>query len=693
MKKILTALALVLSLLMLLACNGQPVQVEVINARDFGGGAPLTRAAGDSNFTNVVASGDVTSGDDVIVGDTLDVDGDLDLDGDAFDVDITGGFSIDGDAASNVSVAGAGIDLDLVSAAGRVVIQASEAAADAVYIDADGAAGVGLDIDVGSSGGMSVDGGCLNIGGGTPASCGDNDAYVTGDFEVDAALDVDGTIDHDGTTFDVSISGVASIDAGAASNYSVSGAGIDLSLVSAAGRVVIQASEATADAVFIDADGDAAAGLDIDVGATNGMSIDGGCLNIGGGSPASCGDNDAYVTGDLEVDTVLDLDGSLDMDGTAMDFELSAGFSIDGDTASNISLSAQDLTIEAETGSIILKGDEAAADAILLDADDAAGVGVTIAVGSSGGLNIGGGCTNIGGGSPGSCGDNDLYVTADLEVDAALDVDGATTLDATTVDGDLTVSADSTGGNLNARNEFVGLPRWGLVDLGAGTNPGSETVDCMDNNPAGEWTDVDSGTNVTPTADTSYYRYDTNSMKYVFGATIENDGIQCAIPAQDDFQPIESIGFWIYTDEAITSGDFDVTLDDDAGTDQEYAMGAVSADVWTWVEIDTTACANADCDTVDHIWILLTSQGAGNLSTPTIYIDELYYWDIDDEEALGQNITDFGVIGVMTSPTAGNGLGTLAEWTDYIIHYQSGSDFIVWVSDQSANDNVAFIAY
>ena len=86
------------------------------------------------------------------------------------DVDTTGAISLDADTASNFSVAGAGIDLTLASAAGRVVIQASEAAADAVYIDADGAAGVGLDIDVGSTGGMSVDGGCLNVGGGTPAS-------------------------------------------------------------------------------------------------------------------------------------------------------------------------------------------------------------------------------------------------------------------------------------------------------------------------------------------------------------------------------------------------------------------------------------------------------------------------------------------------------------------------------------------
>src|SRR3990167_4241284 len=40
--------------------------------------APLGLAAeGDSNFTNVVASGDVTSGDDVIVGDDVTAEGDV----------------------------------------------------------------------------------------------------------------------------------------------------------------------------------------------------------------------------------------------------------------------------------------------------------------------------------------------------------------------------------------------------------------------------------------------------------------------------------------------------------------------------------------------------------------------------------------------------------------------------------------
>ena len=412
--------------------------------------------------------------------------------------------------------------------------------------------------------------------------------------------------------------------------------------------------------------------------------------------------NDLALTGTLTAEDVVITDtltmaaGDIDLDGDGFDVDITAGFSIDGDAASNVTVAGAglDLTLESEAGSVIVKGDEAAATGITLDADDAAGTGVTINVGSSGGLNIGGGVTNIGGGSPGvAAGDNDLYVTADLEVDGAFDVDGATTLDEVAVDGDLTVGNDSSGGNLDARNEFVGLPRWAMVDLAAGTNPDSETVDCMDATPTGEWAEVDAGTNVVVSADTSYYRADTNSIKLAVTTVADNDGLDCTIPAQDDFSGLESIGFWLYSDEAITAGDIDLTVDDSDGTDQVYTTTITcSANVWTWIEVDISGC-DANCDTTDGFFLLFTAQGASNLSSPDIYIDELFYWDSADEEALGQSIVDHGVIGVLANATAGGGIAILAEYTDYMVHYESGNDFIVWISDQSANDAAAFVAY
>jgi hypothetical protein len=43
--------------------------------------------------------------------------------------------------------------------------------------------------------------------------------------------------------------------------------------------------------------------------------------------------------------------------------------------------------------------------------------------------------------------------------------------------------------------------------------------------------------------------------------------------------------------------------------------------------------------------------------------------------------------GTANTPTA------LVEGTDYLVHYESGNDFLVWVTDQSAASTVALIAY
>jgi len=83
--------------------------------------------------------------------------GNLDINvDDAITIDsANAGFSIDGVTASNVTVTGASQDLTLSSVGGSVNIDGSEAAADAVSIQASAAAG-GIDIDAGTAG-ITVD--------------------------------------------------------------------------------------------------------------------------------------------------------------------------------------------------------------------------------------------------------------------------------------------------------------------------------------------------------------------------------------------------------------------------------------------------------------------------------------------------------------------------------------------------------
>lgn len=129
-------------------------------------------------------------------------------------------------------------------------------------------------------------------------------------------LTATGTVSFTGAT------GAFSITSATASDVGVTGAGIDLTLDSAAGRNVITGGEAAVDAVRIQAD-DVGGGIDIDSG-----------------------------TGGITVDTT-------------------GGFSIDGAAASNVTTTGAgfDLTLSSVLGSVLVSSTEDAALAIRLHAN------------------------------------------------------------------------------------------------------------------------------------------------------------------------------------------------------------------------------------------------------------------------------------------------------------------------------------
>lgn len=175
--------------------SGGEIEVQSGGTVDFQSGSTIGLGA-----PTVFTATYITAGDDLTTTDTLNVDGDFDLDGDGFDVDITSGFSIDADAASNINVAGANVTLTLESEAGTIIIKGDEATADAIHLDANETVTTGIDIDVGSVSGLTIDGGLVNIGGG---SCGvadaDNDVCIAGVLEVDDEFELDGALDADST--------------------------------------------------------------------------------------------------------------------------------------------------------------------------------------------------------------------------------------------------------------------------------------------------------------------------------------------------------------------------------------------------------------------------------------------------------------------------------------------------------------
>ncbi len=258
------------------------------------------------------------------------------------------GFAITAAAASNVDVSGAGIDLTLASAAGRVVVNGEEAAADAVRILS--AAG-GLDANVALQ--MNLD---------------SSQAAATAVRIV--ASNAGGGIDIDAGTTGIAIdsTGAISIDAAGISNFTVTGA-FDNTFASTAGSINISGGEAAADAVNIDA---AAGGLDVDVALQ--MNLDSSqAANNAVRINASAG------TGGIDIDA-----GS---GGIAVD--TTGAFSIDGAAASNVTVTGAgiDLTLSSVLGSVLVRSTEDAALAIRLHANG--GVSETIQIHSDLGTGVG----------------------------------------------------------------------------------------------------------------------------------------------------------------------------------------------------------------------------------------------------------------------------------------------------------------
>lgn len=458
MRKILTALAVILSLVMLLACGGQPIRVEVTNARDIGGGAPLTRAAGDTNFTNVVASGDLTAGDDVIVGD---------------DLTFTAGGLID--------VAGG---------------------ADAVVLDDDDDTSISAPTD------DQID---VELGGA--------DIFVLKDWGTTVV-----TTDTTENLLEI----------------------IDTTNVMTAGT-------------------NSLAALNIDLGIGN----------------STGGTNNIY------------------------------GILIDGITA------------------------------------DAQNTETAISIGAG--------------------------------WDTALDLAG-----------DVTISAESTGGNLGAKSEFIGLPRIKMVAMGAGTNPITQTIAWMDDTPIGEWAPI--STTVVEANSTTLVKYGTNAYQTTWSAdAVATHGFKdAALGGNASFEDMESVGILVRSDTAWAAGDLTLVLTDDGGA-QTFDIPALTAtDVWTWLEVNITALDAGTGDVISDVAILMSAQGEAALGAFVAVWDIMYTWDAADEEDLGVEILQDGVLSVVDPADGTN----LVELTNYIVHLESGSNtHIVWITDESAAYNLALIAY
>lgn len=263
---------------------------------------------------------------------------------------------------------------------------------------------------------------------------------------------------------------------------------------------------------------------------------------------------------------------------------------------------------------------------------------------------------------------------------------------------DVTLDTDTTGGNALAKNEFIGLPR--IINYGIGTMVNGTTntriTDIGDSQtPATDWTAVDAST--TMTNDSSFYREGTASLKMaILGTATENDGCINTLASGDvDLTDDEGFGFWLYSDALMASGILQVVLSDSVAADVKFDVPAYDAiGVWQWMEVDITT-ANANKDVVEDISITLTSTGETQAGSAAwnVYLDFICIWDVADEDTLGNAIPYDGAMSLtmIDATSAGATSANLTLYTDYFVHYQTGNDAVVMITDQSGADKVGLV--
>jgi len=259
-----------------------------------------------------------------------------------------------------------------------------------------------------------------------------------------------------------------------------------------------------------------------------------------------------------------------------------------------------------------------------------------------------------------------------------------------TAAGDITVSADSTGGNAGAVSQIIGVPKITVVAAGSTewTNGSTETTALMDDTPSGEWIALEvSAPDVTVADNSTIYRVGSKSLSITFGSTITAadgstlyDGVTCNL-TDDNWMSNESVGGWVYSTVALSAGDLVLGCYDGTSTNVANVPAVSSANTWTWVEVNI---ASIDCD-MDTVAIV---AGTTAVASQTVYLDNWYKWDATDEFSLRNAILTDGVLWVTKSIADGATVTVtnLTENTDFLVHYQSGDDAIVFITDQSAAD-------
>jgi hypothetical protein len=266
---------------------------------------------------------------------------------------------------------------------------------------------------------------------------------------------------------------------------------------------------------------------------------------------------------------------------------------------------------------------------------------------------------------------------------------------------DTVSEADTTGGNLGAKNTLTSVFNVSQVPFATMTDGTAsvKTKALMDDTPAAEFSAVTVTAAPTDTENASFARKGTNSLALAWQATsVAGDGVQWTAFAAENWEAQESVGFWIYSTVALTAGDLSLVTVDSTGDVAFNVPAVATANKWTWVEVDISGLAAGTGDAVTNYKILLTTQGATAHAAFTTYIDGAYKWDATEELACGVDLVDSpgavrSVLGITKANTGTHDMTALVEDTDYFVHSESGNDFLVTITDQSARAAIALLCH
>lgn len=328
-------------------------QDNAANAINIGGGSSARAIAiGNGSAAHTIAIGQSSAG--------------------AITVDTAAGVSIDAATASNFTVTGAGADLTLSSAGGRVDVLATEDTAQAVYIRANGGTSETIQIHADQGTGVSSIYLLSDAGGLTFESTGlaSDDAInlvaTAGGIDMDAALQINIASSENAADAIVMNASAGGIDITAAG-----GAAEDIDITCTSGSVNITAGEDDAAAMVLEVDGGTSERLVLHSDQGTGAdsiyiySDDGGLTLESTGLASNDAINLVATAGGIDMDAALQINiASSENAADAIVINASAG----GIDITAAGAAGEDLDLACTAGSTNITAGEAAADAITIQA-------------------------------------------------------------------------------------------------------------------------------------------------------------------------------------------------------------------------------------------------------------------------------------------------------------------------------------